>query len=338
MKIVICDYPVDLDRNLEYEFSQLKRAFPDAEVVSFEYHDNPDALIEVLNDADAVINTYVNLDRSILSQCSQLQCIALNAVGYNMVDVEAATEYGIWVCPAAEYCTTEVAEHTIALIFALSRGLRKYICDIENHIWDYKGPGNIERISGKTITIFGFGKIGRAVAQRMQALGLNVQVVSHSLRPEEAQKLGVRLVDWETAVKTSDILSNHMELNPRNAGFFDLAKFQMAAEKHPLFINTGRGGTVVEDDLVQALDLGYLRGAGLDVLANENVDFSSLKLLHRDNVIITPHAGFYSLQAAKDLQDISCHTVIAALSGHPEDISKIVNPEAQNNRKTQPIS
>ena len=330
MKIVICDYPVDLDRNLEYEFSQLRQAFPSAELVSFAYRDDPEALIDVLRDADAVINTYVAFDRGILSQCRQLKCIALNAVGYNMVDVEAATEYGVWVCPAAEYCTVEVAEHTLALIFALSRGLRKYIQDIENHIWDYKGPREIERISGKTVTIFGFGKIGRAAAQRMLALGLKVQVVSRSLRAEEAERLGVRLVDWETAMATSDILSNHMEMNAQNAGFFNLDKFRRAAEKRPLFINTGRGGTVVEDDLVQALDLGWLRGAGLDVLADENVDFSTLKLLHRDNVILTPHAGFYSLQSAKDLQDIACQTVIAALSGHPERISKIVNPQARS--------
>ena len=324
MKIVICDYKTDLARDLGYEIAKLNAALPGAQVVVYEYRDDKQELIQTLKDADAVINTYVDLDRDILSQCPQLKCIALNAVGYNMVDVQAATQAGIPVCPAAEYCTAEVAEHTLALLFALSRGLRPYIRDIENHVWDYMGAGALERISGKTMTIFGFGKIGRAVALRAQALGLKVQVVSGSLQPESAQALGLTLVDWETAVETSHVLSNHMAMNEKNAGFFDLAKFSRCKCK-PLFLNTGRGGTVVEEDLVQALDLGYLSGAGLDVLASENVNFDQLKLLGRDNVIITPHAGFYSVQAARDLQDISCNSVIAALTGHFEAVSKIVN-------------
>ena len=125
-------------------------------------------------------------------------------------------------------------------------------------------------------------------------------------------------------METSDILSNHMALNQANRDFFNLEKFRRCRKK-PLFLNTGRGGTVVEDDLVQALDEGYLRGAGLDVLVSENVDFEHLKLLGRDNVIITPHAGFYSEQAARDLQDISCSSVIFALNGQYDRVSKIVN-------------
>lgn len=324
MKIVICDYKIDLSRDLDHEIGVLKAALPEAQIVVYEYQDNKQELIRTLRDADAVINTYVELDQEVLSQCTRLKCVALNAVGYNMVDIDAATAARIPVCPAAEYCTTEVAEHTLALLFALSRGLRPYIRDMENHVWDYMGAGALERISGKTMTIFGFGKIGRAVSLRTQALGLNVQVVSNSLQPETAQSLGLDLVNWEQAAETSDILSNHMAMNEKTADFFNLAKFSQCKKK-PLFLNTGRGGTVVEDDLVQALDLGYLRGAGLDVLASENVDFDRLKLLGRDNVIITPHAGFYSVQAARDLQDISCNTVISALTGHYENISKIIN-------------
>ncbi len=327
MKIVICDYKTDLARDLEYEKNLLKSALPNVEIVVYEYRDNKAELIDVLSNADAVINTYVTFDREVLSQCKQLKIIALNAVGYNMVDVSAASEFGVMVCPASEYCTTEVAEHTIALIFALCRGLRKYIYSIENHVWDYTLGGNLERISGKTLTIFGFGKIGKAVALRAQALGMNVQVVSHSLRPENARELGLELVDCDTALATSDIISNHQALNAQTAGFFDLEKFRRCA-KQPLFINTGRGGSVVQEDLVTALDEGMIRAAGLDVLDSESPDLFSLKLLGRDNVIITPHVGFYSVQAARDLQDISCHTIICAMKGNYDGISCIVNRKA----------
>ena len=114
-------------------------------------------------------------------------------------------------------------------------------------------------------------------------------------------------------------------MNAKNANFFDLAKFEKAAAKRPLFINTGRGGTVVQDDLVTALDKGYIRGAGLDVLDSEDPDLASLKLLGRDNVIVTPHAAFYSAQSAKALQDIACETTIAAMTGEYDKIGKIVN-------------
>lgn len=324
MKVVICDYKTDLARNVEYEKELLKKAFPEVQIETYEYHDDKKELISVVADADAVINTYIDFDREILSQCKKLKVIALNAVGYNMVDVAAATEYGVMVCPAAEYCTVEVAEHTMALLLALCRALRKYITSVENHVWDYTIGGNVERISGKTMTIFGFGKIGKAVAQRAQAMGIKVQVVSSSLRPEAAEALGVKLVDCDTALETSDILSNHQALNEKTAGYFDLEKFARC-RRRPIFINTGRGGSVVEDDLVEALDKGYISAAGLDVLSSENVDFSQLKLLGRDNVIITPHVGFFSVQAARDLQDIACNTVICALKQEYDGISKIVN-------------
>lgn len=324
MKVVICDYKTDLARNVEYEKELLRKAFPDVQIETYEYHDDKKELISIVADADAVINTYIDFDREILSQCKKLKVIALNAVGYNMVDVAAATEYGVMVCPAAEYCTVEVAEHTMALLFALCRALRKYVTSIENHVWDYTIGGNVERISGKTMTIFGFGKIGKAVAQRAQAMEIKVQVVSGSLKPEAAEALGVKLVDCDTALETSDILSNHQALNEKTAGYFNLEKFARC-KRRPIFINTGRGGSVVEDDLVKALDEGYISAAGLDVLASENVDFSQLKLLGRDNVIITPHVGFYSIQAARDLQDIACNTVICAMKQEYDGISKIVN-------------
>ena len=324
MKVVICDYKTDLARNVEYEKELLRKAFPDVQIETYEYHDDKKELISIVADADAVINTYIDFDREILSQCKKLKVIALNAVGYNMVDVAAATEYGVMVCPAAEYCTVEVAEQSMALLFALCRALRKYVTSIENHVWDYTIGGNVERISGKTMTIFGFGKIGKAVAQRAQAMEIKVQVVSGSLKPEAAEALGVKLVDCDTALETSDILSNHQALNEKTAGYFNLEKFARC-KRRPIFINTGRGGSVVEDDLVKALDEGYISAAGLDVLASENVDFSQLKLLGRDNVIITPHVGFFSIQAARDLQDIACNTVICAMKQEYDGISKIVN-------------
>lgn len=326
MKIVICDYKTDLGRDLQYELNRLNKELDHPEVVVYEYQDKKAELISKLQDADAIINTYVQLDREILSQTKHLKCIALNAVGFNMVDLDAATEFGIPVCPAAEYCTDEVAEHTMALLFALCRGLGTYIHDVEKHIWDYTRAGALERITGKTISIFGFGKIGKAVAVRARAMGLRVLVVDLFLSEEEAAVYGAEKVDWQTALERADIISNHMALTADNAEYFNMEKF-LCCKKRPIFLNTGRGGSVNEADLAEALDSGCLRAAGLDVLDSENPDLAHSPLVGRNNVIITPHVAFYSEQAARDLQDISCNSVVDCLQGKYDKVSKIVNRE-----------
>ncbi len=324
MKIVICDYKTDLGRDLDYEIARLNQEIPNAEVIVYEYQDNKEELIALLADADAVITTYVQLDREILSQAKGLKCIALNAVGYNMVDLEAATEFGIPVCPAAEYCTDEVAEHTISLLFALCRGLRTYIREIDHCVWDYTSAGALERISGKTMAIFGFGKIGRAVGARAKAMGLRILAVDLFLTQEDAQAWGAEKADWKTAMEEADIISNHMALTADTAEYFNMEKFSHC-KKQPIFINTGRGGSVNEADLNEALERGILRAAGLDVLDSETPDLAQSPLVGRDNVIITPHVAFYSQQAARNLQDISCNSVIYALQGIYNKVSMVVN-------------
>ncbi|MDR1245845.1 MAG: C-terminal binding protein [Clostridiales Family XIII bacterium] len=331
MKIVICDYYEDLQRDLNFEKELLTRGLNNPEIAVYEYKGDKAELIDVISDADAIINTYVDLDREILSGAASLKCIALNAVGYNMVDVDAATEMGIMVCPAREYCTEEVAEHTIAMILSLGRGFKRYIRDIEtNHVWNYMAAGKIERLAGKTLGILGFGKIGRAVAKRAAAMNMNIIALKRkSIRPEIAEAMNVRLTDEEEIWANADYICNHMSLNEETTGYFNLERFKKM-RKHPFFINLGRGLSVVEDDLVEALDKGYIRGAGLDVLSSESPDLDNLKLLGRDNVIITPHAGFYSLQAARDLQEISCNSVIYALNGDIDKIAGVINLAALN--------
>lgn len=341
LKIVICDYKTDLNRDLQYELDRLNRELDHPEVVVYEYQDNKAELISVLRDADAVIDTYVELDREVLSQTKNLKCIALNAMGFNMVDVDAATEFGIPVCPASAYCTNEVAEHTIALLFALCRGLRTYTRDVDNHIWDYTRAGALERISGKTIAIFGFGRIGQAVGTRARAMGMEILAVDPYLPQSVADSLNVRLVTPDEVWSSADFISNHMVLTAETTKYFNMEKFSRC-KKQPIFINAGRGGSVNEADLVEALDRGYLRAAGLDVLDSENPDLAHSPLVGRNDVIITPHVAFYSKQAAKDLQDISCNSVVAALQGNYNKVAFIVNRDKlhleKGNNASKPVA
>ena len=326
MKILLCDYKVDLDRNYDYEIQLLKRAIPDVEVLTYEYADERKSeFLKVIADVDSVINTYVPFTRDVFAVCRKLKCICLNSMGYNTVDIQAATEKGVMVCAIEEYCTDEVAEHALALILALERGIKPFSLSIDNRIWDYKSAGKLHRVAGQVISIFGFGKIGKAVAKRCQALGMKVQVVSASLSDDDAGRYGVAKVEYETALRTSDVISNHLAMNEKNADYFDYAKFALASEKTPIFINTGRGGTVKMDDLVRAIDEGLLSGAGIDVLATEDVDFDDMPLLGRSNVLITPHAAFYSEESALLLQQLVCKNTVCCLQGNYGDVKKIVN-------------
>jgi D-3-phosphoglycerate dehydrogenase len=226
MKIVICDYYEDLQRDLDFEKEMLINGLNNPEIVVYEYKGDKAELIDAISDADAVINTYVHFDRDILSKAASLKCVALNAVGYNMIDVDAATEFGIMVCPAREYCTEEVAEHTMAMILALGRGFKRYIRDIEtNHIWDYLGAERIERLSGKTLGILGFGKIGRAVAKRAAAMDMNILALKRkSINPEIAEALNVKLTDEDDIWENADYICNHMSLNEETALFHQHGK------------------------------------------------------------------------------------------------------------------
>lgn len=325
MKIVICDDHPNLQRDIPYEVRTLQEHLPDAEIEVYEYSENdPADFYRHISDADGIINTVCPMNEDTFSHAKKLKCLAQNGVGYNMVDVPAATAHGIMVCPASEYCTDEVAEHTMALILALRRGLRVFIADVENRIWDYRRAGVLKRLHGQTIAIFGYGKIGKAVAEHARAMGMQVLVVSQHLSAEGAVKDGVEVVSWEEAFERADVLSNHMPLRAQSEDYFNYEKFSHA-KKAPLFINTGRGASVNEADLARALDEGLISGAGLDVLKSEIVDFDQVPFLGRSNVILTPHVAFYSGQSELDLQTMSCESVIFGLKGHPEKIARLLN-------------
>lgn len=325
MKVVITDYKDVLERNLEYEKSILSNGLKGVEIVIYEYNGNQDEFIEVIKDADAILTAFLDINKDVISACKNLKCISINAVGYDCVDLEEATKRNVGVCPIGEYCTQEVAEHTMSLILALSRGIKHYINDIDKKkIWKYQSMSNLQRIEGQTLGIFGFGKIGKAVAKRALAFGMKVVAVDPYVKEEDAKSLGVTLVDAEYILENADIISNHMNQNNTNNKFFTINEFKKMKKK-PIFINAGRGNSVDEDDLLRAIDEKLLRGAGLDVLAEEDPDLESNKLVGRENVIITPHAAFYSETSMKELQRISCENIVYYLKGEKEKVNRIVN-------------
>ena len=325
MKVVITDYKDVLERDLEYEKNILSKGLKDVEIVIYEYNGDQNEFLKVIKDADAILTAFLDINRTVISECKNLKCISINAVGYDCVDLNEATKKNIAVCPIGEYCTQEVAEHTMSLILALSRGIKHYINDIDKKkIWKYHSINNIQRIEGQTLAIFGFGKIGRAVAKRALAFGMKVVAVDPYVKAEYAKNLNVTLVDAEYVWRNADIISNHMNQNVSNNNFFTINEFRKM-EKKPVFINAGRGSSVNEDDLLRAIDENLLRGVGLDVLAEENPDLENNMLVGKENVIITPHAAFYSETSMRELQRISCENIVYYLNGEKKKVSRIVN-------------
>lgn len=324
MKIVIADYPDVLGRELEKEYAFLQEVIPDAAVVTHPYTD-PEAFYREMQDADGLLTAFIPLDKAALDRMPALKAVSINATGYNFVDLEETRRRDIPVCAIGEYCTQEVADHTMALMLALDRNLKTYARTVDReHCWKYYAAEKPMGLSGSTLGLFGFGKIGQAVARRAYGFGMRVLAVDPYADQQQAAELGVTLTDAETLLRESDVISNHMNLTAENQHFFNDASFA-SMKKHPIFLNVARGGSVDEAALVRALDNRLVRAAGLDVLEEEKPDLENCALIGRENVIITPHTAFYSARSIEALQRMSCRNLTDCLTGHRAHAFQIVN-------------
>lgn len=180
------------------------------------------------------------------------------------------------------------------------------------------------RLCDQVLGIVGLGRIGTATARLALGLGMRVIATDPNVGVEQAAERGVDLVSPAELFAVADVVSNHMSGGPGNVGYFNSGVFARFARR-PLFINTARGSAVVTADLVAALDAGQLRGAGLDVLADESGLVADDPLLGRDNVLISPHAAFYSEPALADLERIPARNLVAYLTGDPSRVFKRVD-------------
>lgn len=326
MKIVICDYKDSMMPTHEIEKKILTENLTQADIEIYEYEDEKrEEFLDVIEDAEVILTGFVQIKKDVFERAKNLICVSINATGYDNVDLNEATKHSVAVFPVGEYCTKDVAEHTIALMLALNKNLKLYNCDIEKrYLWKYDSPEAPTRIENQTLGIFGFGKIGKKVASLAKGLGMSVIACDPYRTEEEAKKLGVSLVDADTIYEEATVIANHMNLQSSNQAFFTKNEFEKMKKK-PIFLNLGRGLSVNEEDLAKALDDGRIRAAGLDVLYDESPKLEGHILANRDNVIITPHGAFYSKESLEDLQRISCENIVYYLQGKKEKVFKLVN-------------
>lgn len=302
MRILISDYPdVLASRDLAVEIQAIHDFDNRVEVEVYPYQSYQE-FIQKVQTADGLLTAFLDLDAAFFENNLKLQCISINATGFDKVDLEAAANKNIQVVPLVDYCTEDVADHTLALLLSLNRKLKAYTKQIEqNHVWRYKSVGSMHRLSTQTLGIIGCGKIGCTVAKRAQVFGMEIIGYDPYKTEAELKQFGIKKVDWSEIQLRADIISNHVATTSENKAIFNHEFFENL-EKSPLFLNLGRGENVEEAALLQALDKGWIRGAGLDVLFSEKPDLKNEPLLYRENVIITPHASFYSEESLRSLQ------------------------------------
>jgi len=283
----------------------------------------PEAIIEVARNADAILTTYTKVTTEVVQALTKCKIIARFGIGVDNVDIDMATKKGIVVTKVPDYCIDEVSDHAMALLLALVRKIPYSNKLVQGGRWEMPAVVPIARLRGRTLGLVGFGRIPQLVAPKAQSFGIKVITYDPYMPKEVIARAGVRPVEFEELVKSSDYISLHCPLGPQTKHLMNAKVFVMMKPSAYL-INTGRGPLVEESALAAALDKGQLAGAALDVVENEPPTDSSI--LGRDNVIITPHIAFYSEEALLDLQTKAAEEVVCVLSGQAP--KNPVNPEA----------
>lgn len=267
------------------------------------------------SEATIVVTNKVPIKKATMQQLPQLKLISVLATGYNVIDVDAATEHRIAVCNVPAYGTASVAQHTFALLLELTNQIGLHAQSVAAGEWQHaadfaytKKP--IMELDRKTLGIVGFGNIGQQTARIATAFGMRIL---YNSRTKKDTVLGT-FVDLETVFAQSDVVSLHCPLTPDNKAFVN-KKLLTLMKPSALFINTARGQLVNEQDLADALNNGAIAGAALDVLSVEPPQAAN-PLLHARNCILTPHIAWISFEARQRIMNITAQNISSFSKGH----------------------
>ncbi|HVY57101.1 MAG TPA: C-terminal binding protein [Xanthobacteraceae bacterium] len=298
--------------NLDPAMAALARLDPEVRMAKSA---SADDILAVARDADGILVTYAKLPGDLLRQLTRCKAIGRFGLGVDNIDVPAARERGIVVTYVPDYCLQEVSDHAMALLLALARKIPFSNKLVQSGRWEMPAVVPIRRLEGSVLGLVGFGNIPRAVAPKAKAFGLRVVTHDPYVSPDVLASAGVEGVSFDRLLEMSDFVSVHAPLLPTTRGLLNAQAFAKM-KKGALVINTARGPLIDEQALLAALDSGHLGGAALDVVAVEPLAKDS-PLLGRDNVILTPHTAFYSVEALNELQTKCASDVARVLSGEP---------------------
>jgi glycerate dehydrogenase len=281
-----------------------------------------DKVIEAIGEAEIVYTNKTVITKETLEACPKIKFIGVLATGYNIVDIKAARERKVLVCNIPTYGTEAVSQFAIALLLELCHHVGAHSAAVKagewtNNLdwcfWNYP----LVELSGKTMGIIGFGRIGQETAKIAQALGMKVLAVdNHPLKKLETDTC--KYVELEELLAKSDVITLHCPLFPETAGIINkaaIAKMKTGV----MIINDSRGQLIVEEDLRDALNSGKVAGAACDVVSTEPIQADN-PLLSAKNMIITPHIAWAPKESRQRLMDIALGNLKAFLSGKPVNV------------------
>ena len=272
-------------------------------------------LFEELRDAVALVADTAPIDEELLERAPKLRIVARFGVGYDNVDVEACTRRGIYVTYTPNVLSDAVADLTIGLMLCLSRNIIRADRYVRSR-WAVEGGFNFPLgldLEGKVLGIIGLGRIGYAVASRAKAFGMEIIYYDIVRKGEAEEKIGVRYVEFEDLLKSSDFVTIHVSLNEKTRGMIGERELKLMKPTAYL-INTSRGPVIDEEALVKALKEGWIAGAALDVFVEEPLPLDN-PLTKMENVILTPHIGSATKETRRRMALVDIENIRAVLEG-----------------------
>lgn len=253
------------------------------------------------------------VDADLLGRAPNCRVVTRLGVGYENVDLEAAAARGVRVTYCPDYGVHEVSTHAITMMLAMARNLDSLLEASRAGKWTRSAMGSIERLQDQVLGVLGFGRIGRETAAKARGLGMRVLAHDPAIADERIAEQGIEAARFDDVIRQSDYISLHLPLAPETRHLID-ARALSRMKPSARIINTARGGVVDEDALLAAIREGRIAGAALDVLHTEPPP-ADHPLLHEPNVIVTPHAAWYSEGAKNDLFARCAEDVIRVLAG-----------------------
>lgn len=317
MKIVVLDGYTENPGDLSWE--GLARL---GELTVYDRTTDVSMVAERIGDAEAIYTNKTPIRGDVIKACPNLRFIGVLATGYNVVDVAAAKEAGIVVCNIPTYGTDAVAQYAIALLLELCHHIGVHSDCVKNGEWEHNQDWcfwhyPLIELSGKTMGIVGFGRIGQRTAQIAQALGMRILAYDEYQNPS-LESDSCHYVSLDELLAASDVISLHCPLFPSTEGMIN--KESIAKMKDGvLIVNNSRGGLIVEADLRDALNSGKVAGAAVDVVSTEPIR-SDNPLLSAKNMIITPHIAWAPKESRQRLMDIAVDNLKAYMNGMPVNV------------------
>jgi glycerate dehydrogenase len=285
-------------------------------------YSEPGQIAERIKFAHVVVANKARLDESVLENAQRLHLICVAATGTNNVDMAAAIERGITVCNVRNYATPSVAQHVISMMLNLSTNFIAYHTAVKQGAWALSRQFclldfPINELAGKVLGIIGYGDIGHAVAKIAEAMGMEVIVAERKGRKPREDRL-----TFEEVIKTADIITLHCPLTEETKGLIGAQELEQM-KKNALLINAARGGIVDEAALVDALHKNDIAGAAVDVLTQEPPHDGNVLLKAKlNNLLISPHVAWASVEARQRLVNELAANIQAFLQENPRNVVK----------------